>query len=332
MNIIYDVMGGDNAPQEIIKGAIDSLNEFNISITLVGKENVIIEELKKYSYNKDLVEIVNASEVIENDDDPAMSIRKKKDSSIVVSYKLLSENDSAGVVSAGSTGALLAGGLFILKRIKGIDRAVLPVSLPSLNGKVTVIDSGANMDCSAELLKQFAVMGSVYVKHILNVDNPRIGLLNVGTEKGKGNEVVKQAYDLLENSDLNFVGNIEARDVMFGKVDIIICDGFAGNILLKNTEGVVMFLKEYLTQSIIKADISDEMKVNFSSLLKDISRGLDYAEYGGTPLLGLKKHVVKAHGSSDSFAIKNATKQLIDYINKDTINILNSELGGNDEK
>lgn len=332
MNIIYDVMGGDNAPQEIIKGAIESLNEFNISITLVGKEDVIIEELKKYSYNKDLVEIVNASEVIENDDDPAMSIRKKKDSSIVVSYKLLSENDNSGVISAGSTGALLAGGLFILKRIKGIDRAVLPVSLPSLNGKVTVIDSGANMDCSAELLKQFAVMGSVYVKHILNVDNPRIGLLNVGTEKGKGNEVVKQAYELLENSGLNFVGNIEARDVMFGKVDIIICDGFAGNILLKNTEGVVMFLKEYLTQSIIKADISDEMKVNFSSLLKDISKGLDYSEYGGTPLLGLKKHVVKAHGSSDSFAIKNATKQLIDYINKDTISILNGELGGNDEK
>lgn len=332
MNIIYDVMGGDNAPQEIIKGAIESLNEFNISITLVGKEDVIIEELKKYSYNKDLVEIVNASEVIENDDDPAMSIRRKKDSSIVVSYKLLSENDNSGVVSAGSTGALLAGGLFILKRIKGIDRAVLPVSLPSLNGKVTVIDSGANMDCSAELLKQFAVMGSVYVKHILNVDNPRIGLLNVGTEKGKGNEVVKQAYELLENSGLNFVGNIEARDVMFGKVDIIICDGFAGNILLKNTEGVVMFLKEYLTQSIIKADISDEMKVNFSSLLKDISKGLDYSEYGGTPLLGLKKHVVKAHGSSDSFAIKNATKQLIDYINKDTISILNGELGGNDEK
>ncbi|RVU55301.1 phosphate acyltransferase PlsX [Anaerosphaera multitolerans] len=318
MKILFDTSGGDNAPLEIMKGAFDAREEHGIEIAFVGKK----EEIERTALELDFkggLEIIDAQEKIENNEEPAFALRKKKNSSTVMGLSALKAKEYDAFISAGSTGALLAGGLFIIGRIKNIKRAVLPTSLPGLKGKTMVIDSGANVDCTSEMLLQFAKMGKVYLEEIFKVGNPKIGLLNIGSEKGKGNSLVKETYELLEKSELNFMGNIEARDVTLSDCDLVICDGFVGNVILKNTEGVAYFVVKYFSEFIKNSDIDDEIKLNISKLLNNASKGLDANEVGGALLLGLNEVVIKAHGNSNSKAIKNATKVAIDAIGNNII-------------
>lgn len=320
MKILFDASGGDNAPLAIIQGALDAREEFKIDATLIGDE----ENIKKVALDNNInldFDIIDAKEVIENTDDPAKSIRRKKDSSIVKGLNLLKENEYDAFISCGSTGALLAGGIFIVGRIENVKRAVLPTFLPAKDGKVLLIDSGANMDCDEELLLQFAKLGSSYLESLGN-ENPRVGLLNVGSEEGKGNAVTKKAYQLLKESDLNFVGNIEARDITSGNCDLVVCDGFDGNVILKNTEGIAMFLLKAIQKSGLEIGID---QVQLKQLLGNTMKSLDYKEVGGVSLLGLKNIIIKAHGSSDAKAIKNAVKSAIFTKEHKTIEIISDK-------
>lgn len=320
MKILFDASGGDNAPLAIIQGALDAREEFKIDATLIGDE----ENIRKVALNNNInldFDIIDAKEVIENTDDPAKSIRRKKDSSIVKGLNLLKENEYDAFISCGSTGALLAGGIFIVGRIENVKRAVLPTFLPAKDGKVLLIDSGANMDCDEELLLQFAKLGSSYLESLGN-ENPRVGLLNVGSEEGKGNAVTKKAYQLIKESDLNFVGNIEARDITSGNCDLVVCDGFDGNVILKNTEGIAMFLLKAIQKTGIEIGID---QVQLKQLLGNTMKSLDYKEVGGVSLLGLKNIIIKAHGSSDAKAIKNAVKSAIFTKEHKTIEIISDK-------
>ena len=332
MKIIVDGMGGDNAPVEIVKGTIDAVKEFNLNVIIVGKEDIITEELKKYDYPKDRVEILDAKDIITNEDDPALAIRRKKDSSLVVGCKALAEGMGDGFVSAGSTGALLAGGLFIVKRIKGIERAALTTVYPTLNGISLLVDAGANVDCKPEYLQQFGLMGSIYMENVVGIKNPKVGLVNIGTEAGKGNQLAKEAYNLLNNGDINFVGNVEGRTLPQGEVDVIVADGFVGNVILKLTEGVAISMFEQLKE-VFMADTKSKIgAMLLKPGLKSIKNRLDYREYGGAPLLGTRKPIVKAHGSSDALAIKNAIRQLVNFIEKDVINIIEENINNVKDK
>lgn len=327
LKIIYDATGGDN-PTEIIKGAIEAKKEFGIDIFIIGNEDKIINTLRELNYSED-IEIINVSEVIENTDEPAFAIRKKKDSSIVKAMNMLKDEKADGFISAGSTGALLAGGIFIVGRSEGVKRASLPTSIPGYKTSTLIIDSGANMDVDSDLILQFAKMGEVYLEEFYNIKSPKVGLLNVGAEKGKGNDLTKESYELLEKSELNFIGNVEARDIPSTEADLLVCDGFAGNILLKSIEGTSEFILKSIFTNLGKSDISSDSKKEMSIVLKEFFKKLDYSEVGGTMLLGLKKPVIKAHGSSNSVAILNATRHCIEIINKDIIKKIENNLGGN---
>lgn len=332
MKIIIDAMGGDNGPIEVVKGAIDAIHEYGVSIILVGKEDIIENELKKYDYPKDKVEILNASDIITNEDDPAIAIRRKKESSMVVGAKALADGMGDGFLSAGSTGALLASGIFIVKRIEGIDRAALSVVYPTTKGFSLLLDAGANVDCKPEYLYQFALMGSVYMEKVMGVESPTIGLVNIGVEKGKGNLLSKETYEIIEKSQLNFKGNVEARDLPSGVADVIVSDGFVGNVILKLTEGMAISIF-----SILKKEFTRNFRTKLGAMLlkpelKNIKGMMDYREQGGAPLLGIRKPIVKAHGSSDAFAIKNAINQLKKFIEKDVIKIIEDNIDVLDNK
>lgn len=329
MKIIVDGMGGDNAPVEIVKGAIDAIKEYNIDLIIVGKEEVIIEELSKYDYPKERVEVLNAQDVITNDDDPALAIRRKKDSSMVVGLKALSDGKGDGFVSAGSTGALLAGGLLIVKRIEGIDRAALTSVYPTTKGFSLLVDAGANTDSKPEYLQQFALMGSIYMEKVMGVKKPRVGLANIGTEEGKGNELAKESFDLLKKLDINFIGNIEGRTMPLGEADVIVADGFVGNMILKVTEGVAISLFKELKNIFMTNFMTKIGALLLKSNLETLKGKLDYREYGGAPLLGTKKPIIKAHGSSNAYAIKNAIKQGIMFIEKDIIKTIEKNINSN---
>ena len=327
MKLIFDINGGDNK-SEIIKGAIEASNEFDTDIILVGREDFIKENLQKLDYNKDKVEIVDAKENIENNEDPAFALRRKKDSSIVIAMTLLKEKKGDALISAGSTGALLAGGLFIVGRIKGIKRAVLPTTIPGMKSNTMVIDSGANMDTSPELLLEFATLGEVFLKEYYKIDSPKVGLLNVGSEEGKGNSLYKETYKVLKDSNINFVGNIEARDIMNNDVDLLVCDGFDGNILLKSIEGVVDFAVKNVFHSLEKSDLDDESKALFSRFLMTKFKNLDAKEVGGTILLGIDGNIIKAHGNSDERAIKNAAKYAISIVESNVVKKIKDKVEG----
>lgn len=327
MKLIFDINGGDNK-SEIIKGAIEASNEFDTDIILVGREDFIKENLQELDYNKDKVEIVDAKENIENNEDPAFALRRKKDSSIVIAMTLLKEKKGDALISAGSTGALLAGGLFIVGRIKGIKRAVLPTTIPGMKSNTMVIDSGANMDTSPELLLEFATLGEVFLKEYYKIDSPRVGLLNVGSEEGKGNSLYKETYKVLKDSNINFVGNIEARDIMNNDVDLLVCDGFDGNILLKSIEGVVDFAVKNVFHSLEKSDLDDESKALFSKFLMTKFKNLDAKEVGGTILLGIDGNIIKAHGNSDERAIKNAAKYAISIVESNVVKKIKDKVEG----
>ncbi|NLV89674.1 MAG: phosphate acyltransferase PlsX [Tissierellia bacterium] len=326
MKIIVDAMGGDLGPLEMVKGSIDAVNEFGIDIIFVGNEEIIKNELKKYTYAEEKVEILNADDIITNDEDPSLAIRRKKNSSMVVATKALSSGLGDGYISAGSTGALLASGIFIVKRIEGIHRSPLSVLYPTLKGFSLLLDAGANVDCKPEYLYQFALMGSIYMEKVMGKSNPTIGLLNIGTEKGKGNILSKDSYTILEQSNLNFVGNVEGRDLPTGIADVIVTDGFAGNIALKLTEGMAISIFSLLKEELMKNTRTKLGAALLKPELKNLKNRMDYREYGGAPLLGLKKPVVKAHGSSDAYAIKNGINQLIKFVENDVIKIIEENI------
>ena len=309
MKIIIDAMGGDNAPVAPVCAGARAAKELNINIVLVGKEEVIKEELKKYDYPKDKLEIVNATEVISNHEEPAKAVRAKKDASVVVAAKLLRDNMGDAMLSMGNTGALLTAGLLIVGRIKGILRPALGTVIPAKKGAVMLLDMGANTNCRPKNLVQFAIMGSIYMKNVLGIKNPSVGLLSNGEEEGKGDELTKATYPMLKTAPINFYGNVEGRDVMNGNVDVITCDGFVGNVVLKTIEGMGSYIG-----SAIKDIFTANMLTKIGALLtlkgiKALRRKMDYREYGGAPLLGVKKPVIKGHGASDEKAVYSAIIQ-----------------------
>ncbi|WP_300279838.1 phosphate acyltransferase PlsX [Peptacetobacter sp.] len=315
MRIALDGMGGDNAPISNVKGAVDAINEYkNVEIIVTGDKETLENEFAKYNFDKSRLEIIHTTEVVRNEDKPVKAIRSKKDSSMVVALKLVKDGQADAIVSAGNTGALLAGGLFVVGRIKGIDRPCLCPTIPNINKGMTILaDGGANADCKPRNLIEFAAMSNIYAKKVLDIENPRVALANVGAEEGKGNDLVKKSYEELKTLNLNFIGNVEARDVINDATDIIVCDGFTGNILLKSVEGVALSVMKLIKETLMS---STKSKIG-ALLIKDDMRKLkdfmDYSEYGGAPLLGVKGGVIKAHGSSDSKAIKNAIRQAIKF-------------------
>ena len=319
MRIILDAMGGDNAPQAPVIGALQAAKDFGAQITLVGRGEEILSVMRAQGYNDlpDGIEIAHADEVVDMHDDPATVVRKRKNSSMMIGLKMLSDGLGDAFVSAGSTGALLTGATLLVKRVKGIRRAAMGPTMPNkTGGKTVILDCGANAECTPEFLLQFGLVGSIYAKKCLGVQNPKIGLLNIGTEDSKGTQLQKDAYALLKEAGdkgiINFVGNTEARDVPLGAVDVVVCDGFAGNVLLKSIEGTAMFMGSLVSKMFKKNFIS---KLSAALVMKDIKafkKMLDYREIGGTPFLGIRKPVIKAHGSSDALAFRNAVRQAME--------------------
>ena len=316
MKIILDAMGGDNAPEAAVLGAFDAAKDFGLQVVLVGRGQEILKVMEDHKIS-DLpagVEIANADDVVDMHDDPARVVHQRKNSSMIVGLKKLADGEGDALVSAGSTGALLTGATLIVKRVKGIRRAAMGPAMPNkAGGKTVVCDCGANAECTPEFLLQFGLVGSLYAQKQLGVASPKVGLLNIGTEDSKGTPLQKQAYALLteahEKGLLNFVGNVEGRDVPLGTVDVVVCDGFSGNVLLKSIEGTAMFMGSKLKHMFKKNLLSMLGAVCVSSGIKELTKLLDYREIGGTPFLGIRKSVIKAHGSSDRLAFRNAIYQ-----------------------
>ena len=324
MRIILDAMGGDNAPLAPVMGAVQAAKDFGAEITLVGRGEAILEVLRSNGIDTlpAGIEIANADDVVDMHDDPARVIRQKPNSSMVMGLKMLSDGQGDAFISAGSTGALLTGATLLVKRVKGIRRAAMGPAMPNkTGGKTIILDCGANAECTPEFLLQFGLVGSLYAKKSLGVENPKIGLLNIGTEDTKGTPLQKEAYALLKDAGekglINFVGNVEGRDVPLGAVDVVVCDGFAGNVLLKSIEGTAMFMGSLMSKMFKKNLLS---KLAALLVMKDIQafkKLLDYREIGGTPFLGIRKPVIKAHGSSDVLAFRNAVHQAMEAAGSD---------------
>lgn len=315
VNVAVDAMGGDNAPIEIIKGAVEAIKaDSRVKVFLVGQSPILTEELKKYTYDAAQLEVVHAEEVIETAEPPVMAIRRKKDSSIVKGMNLVKEGICDAFVSAGSTGAVLVGGQVIVGRIKGIERPPLAPLIPTATGVSLLLDCGANVDARPSHLVQFAKMGSVYMESVMGVKNPKVGILNIGAEEEKGNALVKETFPLLKNCpDINFVGSVEARDVPAGVVDVIVCEAFAGNVALKTLEGVGQLLIAKIKEGMMSTLRSKLGALLVKPALKNTLKSFSTEEYGGAPLLGLKGLVVKTHGSSKAVEIKNSILQCIAF-------------------
>ncbi len=313
--VALDAMGGDNAPGEIVKGAVDAVNSRKeIEVILTGKEEVIKQELAKYTYPEEQIRIVDATEVIETAEPPVMAIRRKKDSSIVKAMKLVKEGEADAFVSAGSSGAVLVGGQVIVGRIKGIERAPLAPLIPTAKGVSLLIDCGANVDARPSHLVQFAKMGSIYMEHVIGVKKPKVGIVNIGAEEEKGNALVKETFPMLKAcEDINFIGSVEARDIPSGVADVIVCEAFVGNVILKLYEGLGATLI-----SKIKGGMMSTLRSKIGALLvkpalKETLKTFDASEYGGAPLLGLNGLVVKTHGSSTAKEVKNSILQCVQF-------------------
>ena len=316
MKIILDAMGGDHAPEAAVLGAVEAAKAYGTKITLVGRGEEILDVLRKAGI-QDLpsgIEISNADDVVDMHDNPASVIHKRKNSSMVMGLKMLADGNGDAFVSAGSTGALLTGATLIVKRVKGIRRAAMGPAMPNkAGGKTVILDCGANAECTPEFLLQFGLVGSLHAKKTYGIENPRVGLLNIGTEDSKGTPLQKQAYGLLKEAGdrgvINFVGNVEARDVPLGAVDVVVCDGFAGNVLLKSIEGTAMFMGSLMSKMFKKNLLSKLAALLVMKDIKAFKKLLDYREIGGTEFLGIRKPVIKAHGSSDMVAFRNALRQ-----------------------
>ena len=324
MKIILDAMGGDNAPEAPVLGAIQAVKAYGMEVTLVGRGESILEVMRRHGIS-DLpagMEIAGAEDVVDMHDDPGSVIHKRKNSSMVVGLRLLAEGQGDAFVSAGSTGALLTGATLIVKRVRGIRRAAMGPAMPNkAGGKTVIVDCGANAECTPEFLLQFALVGSIYAKKQLGIPQPRVGLLNIGTEDSKGTQLQKDTYALLREADKNglihFTGNVEARDVPLGAVDVVVCDGFSGNVLLKTIEGTAMFMGIMMKRAFKKNLASKLGYLLCRSGIQDLMKLLDYREIGGTQFLGIRKPVIKAHGSSDALAFRNAVKQAADAAGQD---------------
>ncbi|MEW6096698.1 MAG: phosphate acyltransferase PlsX [bacterium] len=317
MRIAVDAMGGDNAPEAIVGGVIDALKELEgiAQITLVGKEDVVRKELSRYQTKGLSIVIKDAKDVIEMHESPTMAIKNKKNSSIGVATKSLKEGEVDALVSAGNTGAVMASSLMNLGRLKGIFRPAIATLIPTLEGASILLDVGANVDCKPRHLLQFAMMGDVYAKHIMGNTNPKIGLLSIGEEEGKGNELTSHAFKLLNFSSLNFIGNVEGRDIINGKVDVVVCDGFVGNVVLKFGESLAEMIFDFLRRELSK-NLSLRLGAYLSKpAFKKFKKLVDYSEYGGAPLLGINGVCIICHGASSSKAVKNGIRVACEFIN-----------------
>ena len=339
MTILLDAMGGDNAPDAVIKGAVKAIKEIKSEILLIGNEEIINSRIKEI-YNKESIseiseriKIYNTSEVITMEDIPTVAIKNKKDSSMVVGFKLLKEEKGDVFISAGNSGALLTGATLLVGRIKGIDRPAMAPMLPSYKKSVMLMDAGANTNCKPINLVQFAQMANIYLKNVFGIEKPKIGLLNIGTEEIKGNDLTKETYTLLkENSKqygINFVGNVEGRDIFSGELDAVITDGFTGNILLKTVEGLGKFIKRSLTENLTQNIITKIASVPTLPAIKRFAKTMDYKEYGGALFLGVKKPVVKAHGSSDEKLFYYTIKQAEKFAKNKVVEIIKNEFEKN---
>ena len=325
MKIILDGMVGDNAPFSVVEGAVLASRETQHHICIIGQEELIIPELKKYKCEK--ISVINATQVISNDDAPVRAVRSKKDSSIVKGINMVKNGEGDIFISAGSTGALLAGGLFILGRIQGIDRPALASVYPIVGGIPSLlVDAGANADCKPNNLLEFGIMGNIYMEKVIRRKDPKVGLVNIGAEAAKGSTLTKAAYDLLEQSHLNFIGNVEAREVPKGACDVIVTDGFTGNVLLKLTEGLAWNILQ-----VIKKKFTDGVKAKLGAALlidkmTELKQEFDYSEYGGAPILGVRGPIVKMHGSSNANAVKNTILKGIPYVSENVVDTIQNSV------
>lgn len=332
MKIIVDAMGGDNAPLEIVKGSLQALKELKVGVILTGRTEEILKSLQTLGCSEipQGMEIANATEVIEMDDEPSMAFRRKPDSSMTVALKLLKEEKGDAVVSAGSTGALLSGATLVVKRMKGVRRAALAPILPTKGGKVMLIDCGANVECTPEYLAQFALLGSSYMRCILEEKAPRVGLLNNGTEETKGTDLQLQTLPLLkqlqEEGKINFIGNVEAKEVMKGACDVVVCDGYSGNILLKSIEGTASFIMSMLKGALYKNIRTKLAALLIKKELYELKDTMDVDKIGGTALLGISRPVIKAHGSSKADAVFNAIRQAVTIVESGMIDAVAKDL------
>lgn len=324
MKIAMDAMGGDHAPKEIVLGALKAVDEIpNLQITLVGNQG----EIEKYMTAHPSISILHTEEVITGEDEPVRAVRRKKNSSLVLMANEVKEGRADACISAGNTGALMSAGLFVVGRIKGIDRPALSPTLPTIDGKgFLLLDVGANADAKPNHLLQYAIMGSIYMEQVRQVTQPRIGLLNIGTEEGKGNELTRKAYELLMEAPINFIGNVEARDLLNGVADVVVTDGFSGNLTLKTIEGTAMTLFSMMKKQFMVNTKTKIAAVLAKSELRQLKNQLDYSEYGGAGLFGLQAPVIKAHGSSNSQAIFSAIKQAVEIVDKKVIPTIGSEV------
>ncbi len=329
MRILVDAMGGDNAPDAVIKGAVKAINQIKAEVVLIGNEEIINEKVKEF-YGKNNIEeiserlkIHNTTQVIEMEDTPTIAIKHKKDSSMVVGFNLLKEEKGDVFISAGNSGALLTGATLLVGRIKGIDRPALAGILPAYKSRLLLIDCGSNTNCKPINLLQFAQMSSIYLRNTFGKENPTVGLLNIGTEETKGNDLVKESYNLLKEKSkelhINFVGNVEGRDAFSGELDILVTDGFTGNVFLKTVEGVGKLVKRTLTENIKKNIFTMLGAIPCMPAIKGLSKAMDYKEYGGALFLGVKKPVVKAHGSSDEKLFEFTIKQAEQFVQNKSV-------------
>ena len=334
MVILLDAMGGDNAPDATIKGAVKAIDQIKSKLILIGNENIIKSKIKEF-YNKDIIEISdrleikNTTETIEMEDIPTQAIKHKKDSSMVVGFNMLKSGEGDVFISAGNSGALLTGATLLVGRIKGVDRPALAGILPAYKSRLVLMDCGSNTNCKPINLLQFAQMSSIYLKTTLGVENPKVGLLNIGTEETKGNELTKESYKLLkeksEELGINFIGNVEGRDAFTGNVDIVVTDGFTGNIFLKAIEGLGKFVKRSLTERLKRNLLSKIAAIPSLPAIKRFSKTVDYKEYGGALFLGVNKPVVKAHGSSDEKLFEFTIKQAEQFVENKAVDKLIEE-------
>lgn len=327
MKILIDAMGGDNAPLEIIKGTMLAVDEFGIEeIVLLGDKSIIEKCVKENNIELKNTSVVHCSQVIENCDEARSVLKAKPDSSMAVGFKMLANGDGDAFVSAGNTGAITVGSTLIVKRIKGVKRPAIASVMPSGNNPFLLMDCGANAECKSEYLHQFGLLGSLYMENIMGVKNPRVALANNGSEETKGTPVVKEAYELMKNADYNFIGNIEGRQIPYGDADVVVADGFTGNLILKTYEGVAKVLMQGLKDAFYKNALSRLSYLGVRSGIDDMKRQFDYKEYGGAVMLGVKKPVVKAHGSADARCFKNGIKQAVWFLQTDLIDKIEKEL------
>ncbi len=333
IKVAVDAMGGDHAPLEIVKGAIEAVKENEkVKVYLVGRQDAVEAELAKYTYQKEQVEVVNASEVIETAEPPVMAIRKKKDSSLVKALYMVKEGTCDAFVSAGSTGATLVGGQLIVGRLKGVERPALAPMIPTERGASLLIDCGANVDARPSMLVQFAKMGSVYLENICGVKNPKVGIVNIGAEEEKGNALVKETFPLLKNCpDIHFIGSVEARDIPKGEADVIVSEAFVGNVVLKMYEGVGYSLLKKVKKGLMSSLRTKIGALLIKPALKEVLKEFDLEQYGGAPLLGLKGLVVKTHGSAKSGEVKNSVLQCVTFKEQEISRQIQEKLSANDE-